>query len=105
MGIHTSYSESGPLVLIEYLAQNLPFLTFRTGDVVDKLILNFPELIQENFEVQLWASKIIKIMSDENYINRKKLKLFYDKIFQWIVITKLYTKYINETQIINYFRY
>ncbi len=81
MGIHTSYTESGPLVLIEYLAQNLPFLTYRTGDVVDKLILNFPELIQENFEVQLWASKIIKIMSDENYINRKKLKLFYDKNF------------------------
>ncbi len=37
LALHPSKSETGPLVLIEYLAQSLPFLTFNTGEVVHQI--------------------------------------------------------------------
>ena len=51
IGLQTAKSESGPLVLIEYLAQSLPFLTFNTGQVVDDIKSDIPQLILDNFEL------------------------------------------------------
>ena len=34
IALHTSKSEAGPLVLIEYLAQSLPFITFSTRTII-----------------------------------------------------------------------
>jgi len=50
LAIHTSRSESGPLVLIEYIAQNLPFVTYKTGEVVNQLKEDLPEFIMQNFD-------------------------------------------------------
>jgi hypothetical protein len=54
MGISTSISESGPMVLIEYLLSGLPFLAYKTGDIADKIYELFPEFFLEDFDVINW---------------------------------------------------
>ncbi|MNQ82548.1 Glycosyl transferases group 1 [compost metagenome] len=63
LGLHTSISESGPLVLIEYLAQGLPFLAYETGEVARILKPYFPEFFIDNFEVDQWAERIKMLLS------------------------------------------
>lgn len=58
MGLHTSKSETGPLVLIEYLAQGLPFLAYETGEVAKILKPHFPEFFIDNFELEQWKARI-----------------------------------------------
>src|SRR5207249_7453700 len=42
LAIHTAKSESGPLVLIEYMAQGLPFIAYNTGEVVEEIKNKLP---------------------------------------------------------------
>ena len=43
LGLHVSPEETGPLVLLEYFAQGLPFLSYRTGQVSEKAYREFPK--------------------------------------------------------------
>ncbi|QOD61508.1 glycosyltransferase [Polaribacter haliotis] len=74
--LSTSIRESGPLVLIEFVAQSLPFIAFNTGEI--SLILNkdLPNFFINNFEQQKWIEKINNLK--ENNID---LKSIYDKNF------------------------
>jgi len=65
LGLMTSISESGPLVLIEYLAQNLPFIAYKTGEVSDVLCKEFPASFQEDFNLNEWKTSISKIDLDK----------------------------------------
>ncbi len=56
--LHTAKSETGPLVLIEYLAQGLPFITYQTGEVVKQINGVLPSLIISNFEVAQWVNAL-----------------------------------------------
>jgi glycosyltransferase involved in cell wall biosynthesis len=77
IALHTSKSETGPLVLIEYLAQNLPFLTYSTGDVANKCSSSLPFFIIDNFNIKEWKMKINKILNyDKNKINKAMENLF-----------------------------
>lgn len=58
LGLHTSISETGPLVLIEYLAQKLPFLAYKTGEVANILEPYFPQYFMDNFNEQEWVDRI-----------------------------------------------
>lgn len=58
LGLHASISESGPLVLIEYLAQGLPFLAYETGEVAKIIKPYFPEYFIDNFDVDEWVKRI-----------------------------------------------
>lgn len=60
-GLHTSVSETGPLVLIEYLANHLPFLAYDTGEVAKIIKRNFPLFFIDNFDLDLWEERIQKI--------------------------------------------
>lgn len=61
LAVHTAKSETGPLVLIEYLCQGLPFISFRTGEVIDQLKEEVPGFIMDNFDVQSWTDRIRQI--------------------------------------------
>ncbi len=78
LAIHTSKSESGPLVLIEYMAQGLPFVSFNTGEVVQQIKTKLPELIANDFNTQSWIRKIIFLLNDENnqHISLKMQEVF-----------------------------
>lgn len=60
-GLHTSVSETGPLVLIEYLAHGLPFLAYDTGEVAQRLKKDFPLFFIDNFDLEQWQERIQKI--------------------------------------------
>ncbi|HRH47831.1 MAG TPA: glycosyltransferase family 4 protein [Panacibacter sp.] len=69
LGIHTAKSESGPLVLIEYMAQGLPFITFNTGEVVQQIKTELPELIADDFNIQSWIEKIGFLLNAKNSLS------------------------------------
>lgn len=58
LAIHTAYQESGPLVLIEYLAQQLPFLAYKTGEVATQIQPALPEFFMNNFKVEQWIDRL-----------------------------------------------
>lgn len=82
LGLMTSISESGPLVLIEYLSQNLPFIANQTGEVGVVLKKELPNLFIKNFDLNEWRNKTKKL---EN----KNLQL-----------DQLYSKYYSPNQYI-----
>jgi glycosyltransferase involved in cell wall biosynthesis len=61
--LHTAVSESGPLVLIEYMAQGLPFLTYNTGEVVEEIKSKIPLAVMNSFEKAEWVSRIQTLIS------------------------------------------
>ncbi len=67
MAIHVANTESGPLVLIEYMAQQIPFLTYDTGEVVQQIKKDLPQFIMENFMVDAWVERIEAILSADRY--------------------------------------
>ncbi|WP_299116147.1 glycosyltransferase [uncultured Winogradskyella sp.] len=83
--IHTSHQETGPLVLIEYLAQGLPFLAFATGQVFKTIKSELPQCFISKFNLESWSLKVKELdklsstsleqvysdyFSSNNYINR-----------------------------------
>lgn len=79
LGLHTSLSESGPLVLIEYLAQGLPFLAYETGEVSKILKPYFPDYFIDNFEIENWIKRIKLLLSKE--VEVEKMKTVFEKHF------------------------
>jgi glycosyltransferase involved in cell wall biosynthesis len=59
--LHTSLSETGPIVLLEYIAQHKPFLAFETGEIAVILKKYFPLFFIDNFDVKKWQERIEKI--------------------------------------------
>jgi len=58
MALHCAPVETGPLVLIEYLSQELPFITYNTGQVVEQIKEDLPEFIVNSFEIDDWINAI-----------------------------------------------
>ena len=75
-GIHTAISESGPLVLIEFLAQNLPFISYKTGYVSDILVDEIPDFFVDDFDKEKW----IEIINKNNTTNQN-LEALFEKYF------------------------
>ena len=59
-----SFSESGPLVLIEYLAQSLPFIAYKTGEVSNIISDELPFFI-DSFDIDKWLRKIDRILEED----------------------------------------
>lgn len=62
MGIHTSSMETGPLVVVEYLAQRLPFLSYKTGEASTIISKYFPEFFIANFDKYEWIGRIQELL-------------------------------------------
>ena len=75
--IHTAFKETGPLVLIEYLAQGVPFLSFTSGQVYHTIKDDLPEFFIDNFTVEEWLSQINYIGS----ISEEKIQSVYEHHF------------------------
>lgn len=69
VGIHTAKSESGPLVLIEYLAQGLAFVSFNTGEVVQQVKEELPEFVVDDFNTTSWIEKIGFLLDAKNSLS------------------------------------
>jgi glycosyltransferase involved in cell wall biosynthesis len=76
LGLMTSVSESGPLILIEYLAQSLPFLAHRTGQVANLLKDDLP-FFMDDLDIDKWLDKIPSVLDyDTRYLTN-----YYNKFF------------------------
>ncbi len=72
--LNPSLSESGPLVLLEFLAQGLPFLTYNTGEIVKYVQSKFPDLVIDDFDMNTWEERVQTL----NEIGENKLKEAFD---------------------------
>ena len=79
--LHCSTSETGPLVLLEYMAHGLPFLTGNTGQVINFLKPTLGFLIIDNFVIDDWIQgfKYLKNKSTSDIV--KKLDYLFNKNF------------------------
>lgn len=59
--LHTAHSETGPLVLLEYMAHGIPFVSYKTGEVANIVSADLPELFVNTFEVEDWKEHIDRI--------------------------------------------
>lgn len=76
-GIHTSLKETGPLVLIEYIAQGLPFVSSASGQVYEMLKYELPECFVETFDRDVWLNKLKSL----NTFEENRLEGLYSKYF------------------------
>ena len=81
LAIHTATSESGPLVLIEYMAAGLPFLSYQTGEVVHQIKNELPECIINNFETDEWIKKIVQLLQINTEQLSQRLQNIYAKYY------------------------
>ncbi len=79
--LQTSKSESGPLVLIEYMAQGLPFITYNTGEVVEEIKNKLPLLVINSFDKDEWLTRIQTLLSLPLDDLSNKLINIYDHYF------------------------
>jgi glycosyltransferase involved in cell wall biosynthesis len=78
-GLYTSKSETGPLVLIEYLCKGIPFLSFDTGEVVKTVKKNYPLFVINNFDVKKWENRIDDLLIKK--YDKKEMVKFYNENF------------------------
>lgn len=64
LGLYSSKSESGPLVLLEYILAEIPFLAYQVGGMADAIAEFFPEYFINNFEKAEWKLRILKLLED-----------------------------------------
>lgn len=65
LAIHTSTSETGPLVLSEYLSAGLPFVAFKVGGVAGAIAQHLPQLFMEHWDVAAWKERVLQVSADK----------------------------------------
>jgi glycosyltransferase involved in cell wall biosynthesis len=98
VALHTAVTETGPLVLIEYMAHQLPFLCYNTGEVAKNLLKELPELVLNSFEVEDWLS-YYQSLKNNKAIDEKLSSIFNSNYSEESYFTSLidfYEKILNE---------
>jgi glycosyltransferase involved in cell wall biosynthesis len=67
IAIHCSRSETGPLVLLEYMANGMPFLAYKIGAVADTVAEQLPLYFIDNFQTDEWQQRIDAILAKEEH--------------------------------------
>ena len=81
LAIHTTKYESGPLVLAEYMAQALPFVSYNTGQVIETIKEQMPESVVYSFDMNEWKHKIENILAANRGTLQKKLENIFSNFF------------------------
>lgn len=89
LALHCAASETGPLVAIEYLSQEIPLIMYHTGEVADVIQNYLTEYILNNFDINSWKEKIELLLNDQELRQNIKLKC-----------KKIYTSYFSEEKYI-----
>lgn len=78
-GIFTSLSESGPMVLIEYIDAGIKFLAHKTGSIGAVIAEYFPEFFIDNLDTNEWRKRLIELMElqlDYNDYEKRRAALY-----------------------------
>jgi glycosyltransferase involved in cell wall biosynthesis len=80
MGLFTSFNESGPIVLLEYLASGLPFVSHNVGSIGKILEQYFPEMFLKNLVVEEWCGRISEL-NNSYQLDMDKVNFVFDNHF------------------------
>ena len=67
------------MTVLEYLAQGLPFLSFKTGEIVFHVNKEFPEFVIDNWNEEEWIARINKLLNHS--FDKENLKAYFDRHF------------------------
>lgn len=81
LGIFCSKSESGPLVILEYLLCGLPFVAYKTGGIAEVVSRYFPEFFVESFEPNVWIDRISSLLQNPPEIDTNKIEKMLESEF------------------------
>jgi glycosyltransferase involved in cell wall biosynthesis len=81
LGLCTSKSESGPLVVLEYFISGIPFLSLKTGGVSEILYNYIPECFMDDLNFQSWVDRILFLESTNFSIPKELIKKVIKKEF------------------------
>jgi glycosyltransferase involved in cell wall biosynthesis len=81
LGLFTSKSESGPLVLLEYLLCGLPFISYRTGGISEILNKYFPDFFIDSFDEKDWSIRINYLLENPPVIDKIMVRKILDNEF------------------------
>ncbi len=95
-GLCTSFSESGPLVILEYFIAGLPFLSYRTGGIADVLYQYVPEYFMDTFEMQDWIERYEALNSNYKRIPQELIDRVIEKEFNHDVYTNRLLEIYNK---------
>lgn len=79
IALHTAKSETGPLVLMEYLAQGLNFISFQTGEVAEALEPLLPVFFLNSFDKKIWENRLHELLQQP--VDEKELKQIFKNQF------------------------
>lgn len=81
LAIHSAYRETGPLVLIEYLSQDLPFIAYNVGQAALQVKEDIPEFIMENFDKAAWCQQILNLLEHKDAQLKRRIEKSFEKNF------------------------
>src|SRR5690606_26593168 len=76
---HCAQSETGPLVLLEYMAAGVPFVAYKTGEIAEIVSKELPLLFMESFEINMWIERIHEILARKEL--PEKLRRLFEQHF------------------------
>ncbi|HRE79338.1 MAG TPA: glycosyltransferase family 4 protein [Flavobacterium sp.] len=79
IGISVSLRETGPLVLLEYLSNEIPFLAYETGEISKMLKPFFPEFFMDNLDINLWEERLLFLLNKKH--DHNKMKEVFNQLF------------------------
>lgn len=103
IALHTAYQESGPLVLIEYLAHQLPFVAYKTGEVSTQIHAIIPDFFLTDFNIANWVDNIIGIsesVEDYRAIMKNAFESLYSSELYYKGVIGFYKMICDSNQII-----
>lgn len=94
LGLHTATSETGPLSLIEMLAQGLPFLGSPTGEVPRQIQPDLPDWIAPDWQVNSWINRIAQLLKtnrrEAGQLAQQTFQKYYDSENYFQALMKIY---------------
>lgn len=92
LAIHTAFSETGPLVILEYLKYGLNFVTFDTGEVPKVIKSDLPRTILSNHDLTEWSKSISELQTRP--YSKNEIKNVFEKYFSvnhyYLKLIKIY---------------
>lgn len=80
-GIHTAHSESGPLSVIEFMSQGVPFLAADTGQVIQQIKFQTPEMIVSDYEIETWVGYFEELLKHDRATIVSKIQSIFAEQF------------------------
>ncbi len=81
VGLFTSFNESGPLVLLEYLVSGIPFISTRVGSIGHILFDYYPDFFMDNYDIAMWKERVLYLLENNYILDEDKVNFIFKKHF------------------------